>query len=470
MPLRRLLGVEPDQSARHVVVKEIRALMLIGGPILITQLLQISAVVVDTIMAGNASAQDLSGVAIGSSIWVPLFLTLLGLLSALTPTISHLDGAGNHEGIPNQVQQSGWILLVLLPFCFLLIYNLEPLFLLLRVDAEILPIALGYIEAMAWGLPAVMGYNILRFYCDGLSVTRIAMYASIVGLCINIPLNYALIFGRWGLPEMGGVGCGWASAISYWVMFLFVACYVSIVPRFAELRLFKRLHPPRLADIKALLQLGIPIGIAFMVETSAFSIISLFLAVYGAGVVASHQIALNVASLTFMVPLSIGLAQTIRVGYLLGAGRPVDARRAAATGMLLCFAFGLASALVLSVFGYQIAALYNPDEAVRTAAATLLVLAALFQLADSVQVSAAGALRGYKDTRVPMLLVTIAFWVVCIPLGYVLGRTDWLGHNWQAQGFWIGLVCGLLAAGLLLTMRLYRISARHVAKAERVRG
>lgn len=469
MPIRRLLGIDPDQSTRHVIGREARALMVIGGPILIAQLLQIATVVVDTIMAGNASAEDLSGVAIGASIWVPLFLAMLGLLSALTPTVSHLAGASRHAAIPQQVHQSLWILIALMPPAFLLIRNLEPLFTFMQVNERILPIALGYLQAMVWGLPALMGYNVLRFYCDGLSVTRIAMFASIVGLLVNVPLNYALIFGHWGLPELGGVGCGWASAISYWVMFLFVAGYVSFARRFAGVRLFARLYPPRLRDITVLLRLGIPIGIAHMVETSAFSMISLFLAIYGPVVVASHQIALNVASLVFMVPLSIGLAQTIRVGYLVGAGRLVNARQSAATGMLLGLLFGLASAALLSLFSYQIAALYNPDETIRQAAATLLIFAALFQLGDAVQVSAAGALRGYKDTRVPMLLVTVAFWFICIPLGYVLGRTDWLGVNLQARGFWIALVAGLMVAGVLLAIRLHRISARHIAAAAQAR-
>jgi len=439
---------------------EVAVLAALGGPIVITQILQMATVVLDVVMSGRASAVDLAGVSVGASLWVPVFLFSLGLLMALTPIVAHANGARRYEQIAPAVFQSFWIALVVMTLTVFILRNTEAILVLMNVNKEIKPVALGYLHAISFGMPAIIAYNVLRFYADGLSMTRPAMVTSIVGLLVNAPLNYVLIYGKFGFPELGGVGCGWASAVALWVSFLFMAGYVFFVKNFRKTWLFQRFYAPDWPQIKELLKLGLPIGFMYLVESSVFSVIALFLSAYGAQVVASHQIALNVASLVFMVPLSVSLATSIRVGFLLGANQPVAARFSSYTGVGLTFAYGAASGLGLWYFADFITALYTPAAAVQAIAAELLTFAAVFQLADAIQVTSVGALRGYKDTKVPMLIMIISFWVFSLPLGYALGMTDWFGHSWKAKGFWTGLLVGLTLAAILISIRLHKISQK----------
>ncbi|TQV84779.1 MATE family efflux transporter [Exilibacterium tricleocarpae] len=453
---------QAGQPLRQRWQGEIRVLAVLGGPIVVTQLLQMATGVVDTIMSGRASAQDLAGVSIGVSLWIPIFLFSLGTLMALTPVVAHARGAQQDDEIAPAVYQGFWISLLASVLIVALLVNIDPVLGWINVNDEIRPITAGYLYAMAFGMPAILGFNVLRAYADGLSLTRPAMIASIISLAVNVPLNYVLIYGKLGFPAFGGVGCGWASAAALWVSFAVMIGYVALARGFRGTWLFTRVHPPQWQQIKALLKLGVPIGCSYLVESSMFSVIALFLAVYGAVVVASHQIALNVASLVFMIPLSLGLALTIRVGFLSGAGQPLAARFSAFTGVALALIYGTVSAVCLWVFAPTIVSWYTPEYQVQRLAAELLVLAAVFQLTDAVQVTCAGALRGYKDTAVPMVMTVVAFWLLCLPLGYGLGMTDWFGPALQARGFWIGLVLGLSVAAVFLSTRLYLLSRRRI--------
>ncbi len=440
--------------------REAKILMALATPVIITQLLQMSTVVLDTLMSGRANATELSGVAVGSSLWVPLFLLMIGTLGALTPTVAQLSGARDFAQIPVQVSQSFWKLVLLLPLAFGFSALIEPAFRMMDVSDTIIPIASGYFHALMWGLPAVLGYNIIRYYSDGLGLTRPAMYASLVGALANAPLNYVLIFGKFGFPEMGGVGCGWASAVSFWIMFLFMLVWVLVRKEYENVRLFQRFHKPDLGAILKLYQIGLPIGASYLVESSVFSVIALFLSRFGTVVVASHQIALNIASVVFMIPLSLGITLTIRVGHLLGANQPLQARSVSFLGIGMALAYGACTATLLWLFRNEIPALYNHQPEVIALTAQILVFAAIFQLGDATQVAAAGALRGYKDTKVPMLIVIGAFWFLGLPIGYGLGIIGFFGEPMLAAGFWIGLIVGLVSVALFLVARLRRVSRR----------
>lgn len=414
-------------------------------------------------MAGRYSAADLSGVAIGGSIWFPVFMFLLGILSSLMPTVAQFHGSNNVAPVAKYVQQSMMQALAFSPLVFILGFYMPQLLELIQVDVATQPIASGYVRAMALGLPAVLGFNVLRFFSDGLSLTRPAVVASVVALAVNIPLNYLLIFGKFGFPEMGGVGCGWASAISFWVMFLFMAAVVFAKKSYAPFHLLKNFHPPHWPTHKSLLKVGLPIGFSYFVESSMFGVIALFLASLGPTVVAAHQIALNFSALVFMVPLSLSMALTVRVGFLVGAQQTQEARFTAHLGFVFAIVYGLVSALMLFFFRSNIASLYSENPEVVAMAATLLSYAAFFQLGDVLQVTAAGVLRGYKDTRVCMLIMIFSFWCFSLPIGYTLAMTDWFGHPWHAEGFWLGLVIGLFTTGAMLVWRFNSIAKRHLA-------
>lgn len=442
-----------------------RKLLALAGPILIVQLLQVSLVTVDTIMAGQYSATDLSGVGIGGSIWFPVFLFLFGSLSALTPTIAQLHGAKKYDEIAKQVFQSVWITLFISPSILLIIFSLDPLLELIGAAPEVRPISIGYLKAMAVGLVPILLYNVLRFYSDGVSLTKPAVVASFIGLLINAPLNYVLIYGKFGLPEMGGVGCGWASTISYTVVFLIMAAIVSHKKTYGAFYLYDHFHSLHWTSIARLTKLGLPIGFSTFVEASMFSVIALFLASLGPTIVAAHQIALNVSALVFMIPLSLGIALTIRVGFLVGSDHIDEARHTAFYGLALAILYAAFSGSLLYILRTHIAQLYNKESAVIALSSSLIVYAAVFQIGDALQVTAAGALRGYKDTRPAMYIMLLTFWCFGLPLGYLLGLSELLGPPMYAEGFWAGLVGGLALAATLLIWRLNTISKRTLVTA-----
>jgi len=457
----------PSLSQGKKATREGRSLFALGSPILLVQLLQVSVVAADTIMAGRYSAQDLSGVAIGGSIWFPIFLLLIGLLSALTPIIAQLHGGKDYSAIAPNVYQSVWLALMIAPPAMAMVVFIDPLLTLIDAEKSIRPISKDYLQAMVLGLPAVLIYNVLRFYSDGVSLTRPAVAASFVGVLVNIPLNYVLINGELGFPELGGAGCGWASAISFHVMCLFMVGVVSMNKAYRAFYLFNTVFSIDNKCLKNLLKVGIPIGLAHFIESSMFGVIALFLASLGPMQVAAHQIALNVSALVFMIPLSMGMALTIRIGFLVGANQLKQARFTAFFGLAMTAAYTALSASLLFIFRDEIALIYNNEAEVVLLASTLLIYAAIFQLGDGLQVTAASALRGYKDTRVPMYIMVLTFWCFGLPFGYFLGLSDAFGYPKYAEGFWIGLVAGLFAAGGMLVLRLIYISRKFCRQADR---
>ncbi|MEW7979586.1 MAG: MATE family efflux transporter [Candidatus Sedimenticola endophacoides] len=452
----------PEQTKRHRLLAEGGALLGLALPLMVSQLARTGIGFVDTVMAGRDSEVSLAGVAIGSSLWIPVFLALMGTLAATTPRVAHAFGALRPAEVRRTVQQALWLALLLGVGSMLLLQNLGGLFRLLEVAPDVLLQAEGYIQAVAWGLPAVAGFQVLKSLNEGVHITRPFMYISALALLANIPLNYVLIYGELGLPALGGVGCGWATAIVLWLEFL---ALLRVTLNSNPLRAFRPLtdwrhpDPARMGD---LLRLGLPIGISFIIESSMFALIALFLAKLGATVVSGHQIAISFSSLVFMIPLSLSMALAVRVGHSLGAGDPRHARLTGMLGLVLALATASLSSLLMLLFPDTIAALYSRDPAVLALAVELLTLAALFQFSDALQVSAAGALRGHQDTRFAFLAILVAYWGVGLPLGYTLGLTRVWGEPLGANGFWIGLIIGLSLAALLLGTRLHRISRRHI--------
>ena len=279
------------------------------------------------------------------------------------------------------------------------------------------------------------------------------MLVSIAGLLINIPINYILINGKFGMPALGAVGCGWATSLVYWLMSGMMLLYIKKHQIYTELLPTKEMNP-RLQRIQEMLKLGLPIGINIFICGSIFAVIALLIGKLGATNVASHQIALNFSGLTYMVPMSLSFGITIRVGHILGQGNTEEARLRAFSGVLLSVLFSMISAITILVFPMAIIGMYTNDPAVIQGAAALLTFAAFYQVSDALQSSANGALRGYKDTRIPMVLVSIAYWVIALPFGYSLGLTDLIVTAMGPAGFWIGLITGLTCAALLLGSRL----------------
>ncbi|UXY54930.1 MATE family efflux transporter [Pseudomonas tohonis] len=456
------------QTRLDRIRRELRALFTLALPIMIAQLSHSAMGFVDAVMAGRVSPRDLAAVALGNSIWVPVFLLMTGTLLATTAKVAQRHGAGQDAEIGPLVRQALWLAVVVgIAGAGLLLFA-EPVLQLMGVEEDLVIPSMGYLHGIAFGLPAVALYQVLRCYSDGLGRTRPSMVLGICGLLLNIPLNYVLIYGHLGFPAMGGVGCGWASGTVMWLMFFGMLAWVNIAKVYKPSGLFTHFEIPRWAVIRRLLSVGLPIGIAIFAESSIFAVIALLIGGLGANVVAGHQIALNFSSLVFMIPYSLAMAVTVRVGHSLGRGTPRDARFSAGMGMAVALTYACLSASLMLLLREQIAAIYTPDAQVIAVAASLIVFAALFQFSDAIQVTAAGALRGYQDTRVTMVLTLFSYWGIGLPVGYLLGLTDWLGEPTGPRGLWQGLIVGLTVAAVMLSFRVARSARSRIRMGERL--
>jgi MATE family multidrug resistance protein len=395
-------------------------------------------------------------VAVGTALfWLPMMVPM-GTLMALPPSVSQLDGAGRRDAIGPLFRQALWLALMLgvLLFAFLSVAGaaLAPM----GIAADVRPGAIAFLHGIRWGVPGLTLYLAMRYLSDGLHWTLPTMLLGFGGLLVLVPLGYVLTFGLLGFPELGAGGLGIASAVMMWAQALAFAAYLARARRFATLGLFAHFERPRREPILGLLRTGLPIGVTVAMEGGLFIATALLIGRLGAVPVAAHQIAINVAALCFMVPMGLAEATTVRVGHTLGRGSVHGVRRAAFAGYVLALATQSLSALLLLAGHDVVVALYTRDAAVAALAASLLLYAAAFQFPDGIQVLSAGALRGLRDTRVPMFLAALAYWGVGMPLGAGLGL--WLG--WGPKGMWIGLIAGLSVAAALLGLRFLRASAR----------
>lgn len=442
---------------------ELGLLLRLALPILGGQLAQTANGFVDTVMAGRVSPTDLAAVAVGASIWVPLYLFMTGVLMSATPILSRTLGGAAYHRISPLTQQALWLGLALGLAGFVLLRSVAPVLVWMDVDESMRPMVSGYLNALSWGMPAVALFLALRSYTEAMNHTRPVLWISVIGLLINIPANYVLIYGKLGFPALGGVGCGWATALVMWCMALMMAAYVARHRVYHQARLVLlplRLEPRTLGYM---LRLGLPVGLSIFFEVSIFAVIALLISSLGAVVVASHQIALNFASLLFMVPLSMAIAVTVRVGHERGRRDAAAVRLAADTALRVALTCAVVAASLLLLLRHQVPRIYTDDATVQVMAAGLLLYAALYQLSDAFQVTANGVLRGFEDTTIPMLYTLLAYWGIGLPVGIVLGRTDLLVPAMGPAGFWIGLLAGLTSAAVLLGWRLrHRLRQRLV--------
>ena len=441
------------------VRREAAAIARLAGPLIGGAVAGTGLTFIDTLMAGRLGAAPLAAVAVGASVWSSVRVSCLGVLFAVPPSVAQLDGEGSatsRAAIAPFVRQAAWVALALALLAVGALHQVQPLLVLIRVEPEIVPTVVGYLAALCWGVPAYLGYLLLRFFSDGLGATRPALYFGLLGLPVDAVANWALMYGRLGLPELGAVGCGYATSVVWWAQLLALLGYLARHPRYREFHLFAGFAPPRRHEIAQILRVGAPIGVSLFLEISMFTLVALAIGSLGTAIVAGHQVALNFVALTFMVPLGLSMAVTVRVGNAVGRRDGHGARFAAFVGGGLAMVSQGVAAGVMALFPRAVAHLYTDDPAVVAVAVQLLLLAAVFQLSDGVQACAAGALRGLKDTRVPMLITLVAYWLVGLPLGWWLGFPLGLG----ARGLWMGLIAGLTLAAALLTARFLRASRR----------
>ncbi len=429
--------------------------MRLGGPLVVNNLAVAGMQFADAVMAGSLGARELAAVAVGGSFWFLGFAVCLGIMMAISPIVSRHYGAGDYDLIGRYARQ-GVYLAVLLGILLFLVgqFTAAATLAAVGIDLDFRALTIGYVEAITFGAPGMFAFLALRFTTEGIGRTRPIMFVSIFALVCNVFLNYVLMFGHFGAPALGAVGCGYASAITMWLIALALAAHMMLSPHYAKFHIFTKMAPLRWSVFKEIFHLGVPIAITITAEVGLFSGVSILVGTRGTEITAAHQIALNFSSTTFMVPLALTGATTVLVGQLLGAGKRNEARICGWTGVLICAGFMTLSAVFMLVFRDAIVSLYSSDATVAGIAISLLLMAAVFQIADGVQVGAAGALRGYKDTRVPMVVTLFAYWVLAFPLAYLAAVTYKAPPNY----IWAGFVVGLGVAAVLLTWRFSRLS------------
>ena len=440
---------------------ELRQLMIIALPVIAAQVLQVSMGAVDTIMAGRIDALALAAIALGSAIWHFSLLCGIGLMLSLPPVVSQHIGAGNYPLVREELRQGLWLALLLglaLIGILLTIANLLPL---LDIEPSIVPETQRYIYWVCWSLPFSCLYLVPRSLNESQGFTMPMLWIQLGLLPLNILGNYIFMFGKFGVDPMGAAGAALATGMSQTLGCILLFAYTLAAPRYARFNLAKRMTMPDWKHIGALFRLGLPVSISLGMEVGMFTTVAVLMGSYGVEATAGHQVAVSIASLTFMVPLGISIASTVRVGLALGAGDTTIARKRGLLSISVCGTIMLVSCIGLWLFGAKLAAIYSQDPAVIGLAAHFLLFAAVFQFADGLQVGASGVLRGYKDTAVPMLINAVCYWLIGIGIALYLSRK--LGYG--PDGLWIGLVCGLIAAAVILNVRFFWLSRSSAGQA-----
>ena len=449
----------PPISVAATFRREGRALMVLAGPIILSQVAQILMGLLDTVMSGRAGAFEQAVVGLGVSLWIPVFIGLMSVVQAVSPIIAHHFGAGDHDAVARDAREGIWLALAVGLLPLLLVPWAPDLLMAFHIDPALAARTGVFVWGIGLGLPAALVYRALAFYSASIDQTRPLMALAFLGLAVNAVFNWLLIYGHGGLPAMGGAGCGWATAIGMWVTLAALATWTAIAPAYRPYTLWHGWRRPTWAAQKRLLRLGLPMGGAGFAEVSAFCSIAVLVGRFGDVQIAAHQIALNVSSFVFMIPMGISVACTIRVGQALGRGDARAARAVAWSGVGASLVVATLAMGPIIVLRHAAAAVYSSDAAVQSLAADLLLFAAFWQLFDATQVTAIGALRGYKVTLLPMLLVLAAFWAFGIPVGTWLAYHGLVaGAPLKVYGFWAGLVIGLVLVSLALAIGLRRVA------------
>ena len=437
----------------------LRDIFRLAWPVYIAQIAIMANGVVDTVMAGHYGTVDLAAVGIGASVYVTLFVTLMGVLFALTPTVAQLHGAGRYAEIGEEVRQSGWLALGLAAIAITLVTHPAPLLALSQLTPEVEVKTRAYLGAMAWAAPATLASRVFQGFSTAVSRPRIVMVLNLAGLALKIPLNWILIYGKFGFPELGAAGCAVATAVSAWLTCAAAWWWCYAQRDYAAYGVFARWSWPRAAAQWQLLALGVPIGAVFFVDVTAFTFMALFIARFGPVYSGAHQIAANLTALAFMLPLAIGNAGSVLVGQAIGARNPPRARATGIAAIAVSLGCGLAVGAVIFLARGPILGLYTADPGVQRLAVGLLAFVAVYHVFDAVQAAAVQILRGYKRAAVPMVIYGVALWGIALGGGYALG-IDGIGvaAPMAATGFWLAAVIGMTLTAVLVSVYFLRVS------------
>ena len=442
-------------------LKESKYFFKIGIPIFGSQLSYMIMHTTDTIVSGRYSSEELAGLVLAGAFTFPVYMLFQGIMFAITPIVAQLYGSREFIKIGQKMRQIFWIAIAIAFSIFLIFLFLSKILLFFPLDKNILSISTEYLRAVSVGMFFYVMFRYLSSYSEGMTLALPVFFVVLFGAIINIPLDIIFAFGYFGIPEMGSEGCGYATSIVSMIMFFSMLKIILSSKKYKKTELLKEFNGPSLRVSKEILKLGIPIGIGIFAEMTMFSGAAIIIGQLGDKILSGHAVALNIASILFMLPLAIGLAGSTRVGNLLGEKRYLNAKYSSYVGVSLCFIGALFNMIILLIFRENFSSIYSKDIEVINIAISLLLYAAIFQIPDGIQMGSLGALRGYKDTFAPMIFLIISYWIFAIPLGYFLtnyGLTKPLG----AEGMWISMIMGLILFSIIIFNRLRLVSSRYI--------
>ncbi|MDP6416815.1 MAG: MATE family efflux transporter, partial [Gammaproteobacteria bacterium] len=406
---------------RHDITPEIRGLLSLGLPIMVTQLLLVSNTTIALIMMGRVGAAELAAVGLGTALWIFAYLGCLGLLMALSPTIAQHHGAARPEDVRRSFQQGLWLALIVGLLAWLLVRHIGGVTILMRVDSNVIPLVKVYLEITAWSMPPTCVYFVFRFLCEGTGHSRPMMLVQILLLPVAIGLNWILIYGHLGIPAMGVGGAALSATIQSTLTALCMAAYVVKTKRYQSFNLFRDFSGPDVVEIVKMTRLGLPIAVTMVLDSSFFSVIALLMGQLGHIGLAAHQVVLNYATIVFMIPVGLSSAIMVRVGQSMGRGEVEQARFRGWLGMAIVVVLLVPFTLLAALVPEFVIHIYTRDSEVVPLAVVLMTVVSGFVVFDGLKIAGEGALRGMKETTSPMIISLVSYWFVGFPVAWLLG-------------------------------------------------
>jgi MATE family multidrug resistance protein len=461
-----MTSISPVRTGTTGMWSDVRKIASLAWPVLIGQLAVIAFGVIDTAMVGRFSATDLAALGLGSSIYISVYIGLTGILVALQPIAGQLFGAGRESEIGEETRQALWLAAVLTVAGFALLYFPEPLLSLAKAPPALHDRTVDYLRILSFGLPASLAFRVYSSLTNAVGKPRLVMFLQVGGLVLKFPLNTWFIFGGFGVPALGGPGCALASTLINWVLAIVGMTVLLKFEFFRPFGIFSRFTWPVFKRQVALLRLGIPMGLSYLIEVTSYTFMALFISRFGTTTLAGHQIAGNLGAVLYMTPLSIGIASSTLVSQALGAQRFDDAASISRHGIGMACVLALGYGVALLAARPHVIGAYTPDPNVIAAAMPLVLIIFFYHLCDALQITTAFILRAYKVTIVPTVIYAIALWGIGLGGGYLLGFDvgGAVPASLQgARGFWIANSLSLGVAGVGLFLYWRRVSSRHIS-------
>ncbi|QJC33601.1 MATE family efflux transporter [Enterobacteriaceae endosymbiont of Donacia provostii] len=441
----------------HQYLIEIKKLFNIAIPIMLTQLAYLLISIINMIISSSFNKNDMAVISIGISIWLPLLLFCHGIFLSLIPIITKLNGLKKQKKIIEYIQQSYLLSIILSCIMILILYKINFFVSLLLKNKILITKIVIFLKIIMWSIPGYLLLQILRCICISFSLIIPDMIISWIGIILYIPINYIFIYGFYYIPPLGILGCGLSIVLIYWLLTIITMIWMYSSKKFNNKNYFSLFNKPNIKILKKLLRLGIPIGLSIFIEVTLFTVVSLFISSMGIESIISHQIAQNFSSLIFIIPLSLSISTTILMGSYLGLGFKDKAKRISWISQIIGIIVSTFTVLISLFLKKKIASLYNPNQNIINLSSKLILLASIYQFSDAIQVIGCGILKAYKDTKSIFIITFISYWLIGLPIGYILSMTNLILHSIGPEGFWIGFIIGLTIAAILIIFRIIKI-------------